>query len=85
MGGRGASSGINRVGIRKLEKSNKSLGKQIHLHKDKIGNPEKYAKDWATRNKKQRHGLIKHWQIEIEAFQKTIRENRKKIKGLKDK
>lgn len=54
-----------RKGIRNLE------GKTA-LHIEKIKDPAKYCDAWDTYNEERKAGLIKHWNYEIQVFQKNI-------------
>jgi hypothetical protein len=58
-------SGSLRRAIRKFERN-------IELHRQKISDPKKYAKDWDTLDVREQNGMKKHWQKEIDTFQTNI-------------
>ena len=85
MGGRGASSGINRVGVNKLKKGIKSYHKRIKEHQYKIKNPKSSWGDrWDTFDKERKQNEINHWKTEIAAFRKNIRDDTEKIRRYKE-
>ena len=84
MGGRGASSGINRVGMNKLKKGIKSYRKRIKEHESKINNLKKTEKEWTGDKIRENIGLIKHWEKEIRAFNKNISDDLEKIRRYKE-
>ncbi|EHL11092.1 hypothetical protein HMPREF9629_00629 [Peptoanaerobacter stomatis] len=65
---------------KQIEKGIKSYRKQIHIHNDKINNPQKYVEDWDKMNKLNRDGLIRHWNKEINVFNKNINDNIEELK-----
>lgn len=85
MGGRGASSGINRVGANKHKKSIRSNRKRIREHQEKINKLNKSRNQWKGKEIRNNQGLIKHWQAEIRAFRKNIRDSVQAIRGYKSK
>lgn len=55
--------------VREVQKSIKSLEKQIVKHQDKIANPSKYCPDWDTIDPRRKNALInKRWPAEIQCF-----------------
>lgn len=55
-----------------LKKGIKNFKKRISEHEDKINNPEKYIFNWYKLDEREKAGLIKHWQKEIDNFNKSI-------------
>ncbi len=55
-----------------LKKGIKNFKKRISEHEDKINNPEKYISNWHKLDEREKAGLIKHWQKEIDNFNKSI-------------
>ena len=62
-----------------LSKGIRSLNRQIKFHRQKLNDPSKYAKDWASRTDKQKEGLMKKWKTDI-ARQKSQRDILKDLK-----
>ncbi len=82
-GKRGKSDEDKKKAITALNKSIKSLEKQIEKHeskiKDFIG-----SVDYKNMSEKKRAGLIGHWEKEIAVFKENIKkakEERKKLRG----
>ena len=65
---------------KQLEKGIKSYKKQIQTHNDKINNPQKYVEKWNKMSKMNQDGLIKHWNKEINVFNKIISDNIEELK-----
>lgn len=65
---------------KQLEKGIKSYKKQIQTHNDKINNPQKYVEKWNKMSKMNQDGLIKHWNKEINVFNKNISDNIEELK-----
>lgn len=57
----------------RLDKGIRSFQKRVREHRDKIGHPEKYVRDWDRKSPREQEGLRKHWQKEIEIFENNIR------------
>ena len=55
-----------------LQKSIRSLEKQIRIHQDKIASPSKYDKGWDAKTEIQKQGLLNKWQKEINNFKNQI-------------
>jgi len=54
---------------KEVQKSIKSLEKQIVKHQDKIDNPSKYCSEWDTMDPRRKNALInKRWPAEIQCF-----------------
>lgn len=63
---------------RQLEKGINNLNKQIEIHKSKIQHPEEIYSHWDEITEERRKTIIKHWQKEIDNFEKSI-ENRNSV------
>lgn len=55
-----------------IKKAIASYNLRIAEHQQKIQNPEKYVDDWHTYSKMHQDGLKRHWQKEINNFQRSI-------------
>lgn len=55
-----------------IKKAIASYNLRIAEHQRKIQNPEKYDDDWHTYSKMHQDGLKRHWQKEINNFQRSI-------------
>lgn len=76
-----ANKGIPKQTDKQITKSIASWNKVVTLHQDKVNNPEKYDKDWATKSDRAKSGLIKHWQHEIKTAQSNIDEANEILKN----
>ncbi len=47
----------------------KGYQKQVGLHKDKLANPAKYAKNWKSISAEQQQGLLQKWQADLQRNQ----------------
>ncbi|MDO4720713.1 MAG: phage minor head protein [Peptostreptococcaceae bacterium] len=65
---------------RQLKKGIRSYEKQIQRHKDKIDNPSAYVEGWESYSEKRKEGLKRHWEKEIQNFQKNIADNMSELK-----
>lgn len=74
------SKDLQKQTTKQIEKGIKSYRKQIHIHNDKINNPQKYVEDWDKMDKLNRDGLIRHWNREINVFNKNINDNIEELK-----
>lgn len=57
---------------KQLHKSINSWAKNITEHQEKLQAPEKYDKEWNEKNSSAKAGLLRHWEKEINSFQKNI-------------
>ena len=57
---------------KQLHKSINSWKKNITEHQEKLQAPGKYDKEWNEKNSSAKAGLLKHWEKEINNFQKNI-------------
>lgn len=57
---------------REIEKSLRSLRKQVALHEAKIANPEQYIDNSAIMGERERVGLVRKWQKDIDRQQEHI-------------
>lgn len=55
-----------------IKKAIASYNLRIAEHQQKIQNPEKYVDDWHTYSRMHQDGLKRHWQKEINNFQRSI-------------
>lgn len=78
-------SDLQKQTIQQLNKSIKSLQRQIEHHKEKIANPEKYSSDWEDCPVRKREGRLRHWQHEIDTAEVSIARCRNEIKSRGDK
>jgi len=69
-----ANKGILKQSDAHLKKSIASWTAKIALHQAKIADPGKYDPEWDSKSAAHKAGLIKHWQKEIQNFQKNIDE-----------
>lgn len=67
-----------------LKRALRNYQKRIDEHKLKISNPEKYVDDWENYNERRKQGLIKHWQKEINNFEKSIQNRVDELKKRGD-
>lgn len=81
-----ANKGLQKQTDKQISKSIASWDAMISMHQDKVNSPEKYDKDWDTKNERAKAGLIKHWQHEIKTAQENIEEANEILKnrGRKD-
>lgn len=56
---------------KQLHKSINSWKKNITEHQEKLQAPGKYDKEWNEKNSSAKAGLLKHWEKEINNFQKN--------------
>ena len=86
MGSRGAMSGrkLNATGVRKLEKSNRTLQRVIEQHISYIENPKQKYEDWDTFTEGRKQREIRHWQKEINAMSAAIEQNKKRMEEHKN-
>ena len=75
-----ANKDLPKQTIKQMEKGIKSYRKQIDIHNDKINNPQKYVENWDKLDKLNQDGLIRHWNKEIETFNKNIHDNIEELK-----
>ena len=75
-----ANKDLPKQTIKQMEKGIKSYKKQIDIHNDKINNPQKYVENWDKLDKLNQDGLIRHWNKEIETFNKNIHDNIEELK-----
>ena len=57
---------------KQLYKSINSWAKNITEHQEKLQAPGKYDKEWNEKSSSAKAGLLKHWEKEINNFQKNI-------------
>lgn len=69
-----ANKGILKQSDTHLKKSIASWSENIAEHQAKIADPGKYDSEWDSKSAAHKAGLIKHWQKEIQNFQKNIDE-----------
>lgn len=62
-----------------IEKSIRSLTKQIEKHRKKINNPELIYPDWERYNEKEKDGFKRHWEKEISNFEIQIDRRKREI------
>lgn len=55
-----------------LKRAIRKYQKRTQEHQEKIDTPEKYVKDWYSRDERYREGLKRHWQKEIRVFEQAI-------------
>ena len=67
-----ANRSIARRTDKQLHKSINSWAKNITEHQEKLQAPEKYDKEWNEKNSSAKAGLLRHWEKEINSFQKNI-------------
>ena len=67
-----------------LRRALRKYERGIALHMDKIGNPQKYIADWESRDIRARDGMIKHWEKEINNFQRSIEDRISELKRRGD-
>lgn len=63
-----------------INKSIRSLEKQIEKHNDYIKNPTNKVSDFNSRDPRYQKGLIEHWKKEIGTFIKNIQKLKQKLK-----
>lgn len=51
--------------VREIEKAVSGYEKQVAIHKEKLANPAKFAKDWNKLDPRKKEGLLRHWQEDI--------------------
>lgn len=66
------ASNIEKMGERQLVKSIQSLEKRVEEHKNKISNPRLAFSDWDNFDESRQKRELRHWNMEINAFTKTI-------------
>lgn len=69
-----ANKGIAKQSDKQLKKSIASWADVVSLHQDKINHPEKYDAGWASKDEREKSGLIRHWQREVRTAQRNIDE-----------
>lgn len=69
-----ANKGITRQNDKQLRKSIDSWTARAQEHSARIENPKKYYPEWDTMDERYRSGLIRHWNTEIQTFNKDIKE-----------
>ena len=69
-----ANKGILKQSDAQLKKSIASWTENIAEHQAKIADPGKFDSEWDAKSDAHKAGLIKHWQREIQNFQKNIKE-----------
>ena len=69
-----ANKGITRQNDKQLRRSIDSWTARAQEHSAKIENPQKYYPEWDTMDERYRSGLIRHWNTEIQTFNKDIKE-----------
>ena len=79
-----ANKGLDKQSDRELQKSIRSWNVIIEKHKDKVNNPAKYDKDWEFKDEQAKAGLVKHWEKEIRAVEKNIKEANELIAKRKE-
>ena len=69
-----ANKGITRQNDKQLRKSIDSWTARAQEHSARIENPKKYYPEWDAMDERYRSGLIRHWNTEIQTFNKDIKE-----------
>ncbi len=67
-----------------LKRAMRKFEARIEEHLNKINNPAEHAEGWAEKDVREQRGLIKHWQKEIENFQKCIDDRIEELKKRGD-
>lgn len=78
-------SPVNKTGVRKLKKSITALKKRIKEHKRSIKNPYDKYPNWDEFDKARQDREIRHWETEIDAFEKQIQDNERMIHDYEEK
>lgn len=74
------NKGIGKQTDKELKKSLNSWQKRVNEHRLKIENPEKYDSGWHDKSDRHKAGLIKHWEKEIQTFEKNIEQAKHELK-----
>lgn len=69
-----ANKGITKQNDKQLQKSIISWKSNVETHKEKVNNPEKFDKEWDSKDTRQQAGLVNHWEKEIRYFEANIKE-----------
>ena len=69
-----ANKGILKQSDSHLKKSIASWTENIAEHQAKLADPRKFDSEWDSKSDAHKAGLIKHWNKEIQNFQKNIKE-----------
>lgn len=72
--------GFSRQTDKQLEKSIRSLKKNIALHQQKQQNPNKYCPGWDGKSKKEKEGLLWYWEKEIRRYEKQVLQAEEEMK-----
>lgn len=72
--------GFSRQTDKQLEKSIRSLKKNIALHQQKQQNPNKYCPGWDGKRKKEKEGLLWYWEKEIRRYEKQVLQAEEEMK-----
>ena len=75
-----ANKGIPKMTSGHIEKSIQSWSKNVILHKKKIEYPSVYDSEWENKTDRQKAGLIRHWQKEIDTATDNIKQAREELK-----
>ena len=70
--------------VKQIEKSIKNNKKEIIKHKMYIESPQEYVGNWDNYSDKEKKGLIKWWQKEINNFETQIKNAEEELDGRKD-
>lgn len=79
VGGRATKQALNKTGVDKLKKSNRTLKKLIEKHEKYIKRPEIKYPNWDTFDTDRKKREIDHWKEEIDNFEKQIEQNERRI------
>lgn len=73
-------TGFNKQTDKQLEKSIRSLKKNIVSHRQKQQKPDKYCSDWGEKSKKEKDGLLWYWEKEIRGYKKQVLQAEEEMK-----
>jgi hypothetical protein len=59
-------------GFREIQRALRSYERQVDLHRQKLGSPEQFVKDWAKKSPRTQEGLLRHWQEDLARNQALV-------------
>lgn len=75
-----AEKDLRRQKTSSIKKSIATLEKRITQHEQKIAFPAEYDTTWEEKDEKKKHGLLKHWEKEINGFRKSLARREAELK-----
>ena len=78
-------SALNKTGVDKIRKSNRTLRKRIKQHEEYIKNPNIKYPNWDAFDINRQEREINHWKEEINNFEKQIENNKRRINEYEER